>query len=123
MSTTPEAKQERRDWVIAECLRLAKKLRASRKPSYTTLHEAGDLLEQVAEFDLRSTQPPAGEPAVAEALRELVELKDLKDRLEFIDIHRSTDNYREYGRLKAEYERRKPLAWAAARAALGVDRG
>ena len=63
--------------------------------------------------------------AVRAALAELVALKDLKDRLDLAETNigkmlgqmpfDSMEDWREASR---EYMRRKPLAWAAARAAL-----
>lgn len=67
--------------------------------------------------------------AAVEALRELVALKNLKDRiasLSFVGFvgHATCEgitfgpDFTEWRRLEAEYARRKSLAWAAARAAL-----
>lgn len=54
---------------------------------------------------------------VTDALRELVWLKDLKTSCgEFKGIH--PDSNVKYWELFREYERRQPLAWAAARAAV-----
>lgn len=58
--------------------------------------------------------------AVRAALAELVALKDLKDRLDLAEmlgpmLFESMEDWREASR---EYMRRKPLAWAAAQAAL-----
>jgi hypothetical protein len=58
---------------------------------------------------------------IREALAELVALKKLKTQFEDIDQPRSTDNFREYRRLKADYERRKPLAWSAAERAIALQ--
>lgn len=58
-----------------------------------------------------------------EALAELVAVKDLKDSIEpamktiFIGTKVHTE---ESNRLRAEYLRRQPLAWAAARAVLAM---
>jgi hypothetical protein len=53
---------------------------------------------------------------IAEALRELIACKDLKDAM----VTTRSDPYyiTEADRMELEYERRKPLAWANARAAL-----
>jgi hypothetical protein len=54
-------------------------------------------------------------------LRELVECKDLHDEAELasVGIHSSSgDEWAYVDRLTDEYRRRKPRAWAAARAAL-----
>ena len=54
----------------------------------------------------------AAQPDVVEALRELVALKDMKDRLKRLHEEGRGTDYTDYYRLK-------PLAWAAARTALG----
>jgi hypothetical protein len=57
----------------------------------------------------------SGRDAVREALAELVALKNLKDRT--VALHGVPPEYVEG---MAEYNRRKPLAWAEARAALAA---
>lgn len=55
-----------------------------------------------------------------EALRELVALKDLKDEIRRMSIEPSDGGHGDalYEAKDADYARRKPLAWAAARLAL-----
>lgn len=53
------------------------------------------------------------------ALRELVECKDLRDRIDTMATNNPQD-WPEYDRLADEYARRKPLAWVAARRALAT---
>jgi hypothetical protein len=59
-------------------------------------------------------------------IEELVALKDLKDEYErckqrrAVAFKRDLDEVARVEELKAEYEHRKPLAWAAARAFLAV---
>lgn len=61
----------------------------------------------------------ASETAALEALRELVACKDLKDSLDAAIPDKFTGHTVEHYERVAEYQRRKPLAWAAARKALG----
>lgn len=68
------------------------------------------------------TQSTPQAPDVRAALQELVALKDLKDRLEG-PLLNARGNERQWCEVSDEYERRKPLAWAAARAALAADSG
>lgn len=53
--------------------------------------------------------------ALQAALRELVALKDIKDELGFPSANRVPEML---GRMRIDYEVRKPKAWAAARALL-----
>lgn len=60
--------------------------------------------------------------ALREALRELVACKDLNEEIMRLAGEPSGDGGLErYTAAQADYERRKPLAWAAARALLGGD--
>jgi hypothetical protein len=61
---------------------------------------------------------------IEEALRTLVELKDIKERLEHLDKHglQTLEEGTEYIRLQNDYEYRKEWAWAQAREALANDR-
>jgi hypothetical protein len=67
----------------------------------------------------RSSLSHGGERGSVEALRELVALKDLKEKIEAIgyDKHEPQRNYHAED-LTEEYERRKPLAWQRAREAI-----
>ena len=65
------------------------------------------------------------EAAALRVLAELVALKDLKDeearmrqRRECRRLHGSVDMRRKVDAMRDEYNRRKPLAWGAARAVL-----
>lgn len=59
-----------------------------------------------------------------QALAELVALKDLKERMERLESEScAPDQWDEFFRLEDEYLRRKPLAWAAARAVLAQAEG
>lgn len=61
-----------------------------------------------------------GVDRIRAALVELVAVHDLRDSIEALfDCHPFNDP--SYAALKAEYERRKPLAWAEAHAALQED--
>ena len=80
-----------------------------------TATEAREMLEHVL----------AGDPVRA-ALAELVACKALKDAAEAIHfagpLSQHGENWKvEYDRMRADYLRRQPLAWEAARAALGVN--
>lgn len=57
---------------------------------------------------------------VRAALADLVALHDLKTRLSLSLEDAGIENYRNWNELSTAYERRKPLAWAAAREALAT---
>jgi hypothetical protein len=63
--------------------------------------------------------PVAGIERLRAVLAELVALKDIKDK-GLLAAAESSDGSKHW-RLQADYERRKPLAWAAAREALGPN--
>ena len=67
----------------------------------------------------RSTVQSATQ-AITDALRELVELKDMHDRVENRGNGISAEEAKELNR---EYRRRRPLAWQRAREVLGVTNG
>ena len=77
------------------------------KPAPETVQGWIDALAQATATSAATTS------AESEVLRELVELKDLKDGM----AGRAPWRQRE---MQADYERRKPFAWAAARAALAA---
>jgi len=66
---------------------------------------------------------PQGD-AAQRALLELLLLKDMKDKWEAEELsgfaYKSTDNHRLHNEQRANYQRRKPLAWEAARKAVAA---
>lgn len=58
-------------------------------------------------------------PRAVAALRELVECKDLHDRIDLIALS-NPPSWTQHDALVDDYARRKPLAWAAARSALAM---
>lgn len=67
-------------------------------------------------------EAPVEHLASVEALRELVAVRDLRERITAHkpQFHWSRGQESEFTAMQREYEERKPLAWAAARAALTI---
>ncbi len=100
--------------VAADDAALIERLRARRRnvADASLEWEAADRIAA-----LTASQPVA---SLRAALAELVACKDLKDRYTAIQCGIVRDEM--YKRMRDDYNRRKPLAWAAARAALTEGR-
>ncbi len=100
-------------------LALAELLKHAKRANEIMLHEAGigvcDVTA-IARAEAALAQAPAQQGT--EALRELVALKDIKERYERLCDAAEPGTAEEALALEADYNNRKPLAWAAARAAL-----
>ena len=77
----------------------------------------------IAEYVDEHAHLLAAAPELLDALKELVSCKDLKDRAEAVSFAGPLSEFGEnwktaYDRMRADYLRRQPLAWEAARAAI-----
>ncbi len=103
----------------------AEKERDAWRENYHGLDEADrKMIQRAIDANRRAEAAEARAEVLRSALAELVELKDLKDeesrqrQRRVCFISRDAEALAECNAMRDDYNRRKPLAWAAARAAL-----